>query len=157
MHPQTHILPASHHGPQSVRQRNAIRTAFRWRANSCPMLLYCIECGFSSEFPLVALTVKAPKTATLWCILPIFPAYWDFNIIHNFHKAHIYIRVTPLHFCDPNFDIFLVFSCVFRQFPAFSGLSFFLSFFLYILPDPLSSIIGRCTLYTPGCRMKAYK
>ena len=26
---------------------------------------------------------------------------------------------------------------------------FFLSlFFLYILPDPLSSIIGRCTLYT---------
>ena len=31
------------------------------------------------------------------------------------------------------------------------------SFFLYILPDPLSSIIGRCTLYTPGCRMKAYK
>ena len=27
------------------------------------------------------------------------------------------------------------------------------SFFLYILPDPLSSIIGRCTLYTPGCRM----
>ena len=33
----------------------------------------------------------------------------------------------------------------------------FLSFFLYILPDPLSSIIGRCTLYTPGCRMKAYK
>ena len=27
---------------------------------------------------------------------------------------------------------------------------FFLSFFLYILPDPLSSIIGRCTLYTPG-------
>ena len=26
----------------------------------------------------------------------------------------------------------------------------FLSFFLYILPDPLSSIIGRCTLYTPG-------
>ena len=26
-----------------------------------------------------------------------------------------------------------------------------LSFFLYILPDPLSSIIGRCTLYTPGC------
>ena len=31
----------------------------------------------------------------------------------------------------------------------------FLSFFLYILPDPLSSIIGRCTLYTPGCRMKS--
>ena len=30
------------------------------------------------------------------------------------------------------------------------GFSFFLSFFLYILPDPLSSIIGRCTLYTPG-------
>ena len=26
----------------------------------------------------------------------------------------------------------------------------FLSFFLYILPDPLASIIGRCTLYTPG-------
>ena len=25
-----------------------------------------------------------------------------------------------------------------------------LSFFLYILPDPLSSIIGRCTLYIPG-------
>ena len=23
-------------------------------------------------------------------------------------------------------------------------------FFLYILPDPLSSFIGRCTLYTPG-------
>ena len=35
--------------------------------------------------------------------------------------------------------------------------SCFLSFFLYIMPDPLSSIIGRCTLYTPGCRMKAYK
>ena len=33
----------------------------------------------------------------------------------------------------------------------------YLSFFLYILPDPLSSIIGRCTLYTPGCRMRAYK
>ena len=33
------------------------------------------------------------------------------------------------------------------------------SFFLCILPDPISSItcIGRCTLYTPGCRMKAYK
>ena len=30
-------------------------------------------------------------------------------------------------------------------------------FFLYILPDPLSSNIRRCTLYTPGCRMKAYK
>ena len=29
--------------------------------------------------------------------------------------------------------------------------------FLYILPDPLLSIIGRCTLYTSGCRMKAYK
>ena len=26
------------------------------------------------------------------------------------------------------------------------------SFFLYILPDPLSSIIGRCTLYTPILR-----
>ena len=23
--------------------------------------------------------------------------------------------------------------------------------------DPLSSIIGRCTLYSQGCRMKAYK
>ena len=34
---------------------------------------------------------------------------------------------------------------------------FFFSFFLYILPDPLSSIIGMCTLYTPGCRMKAHK
>ena len=32
-----------------------------------------------------------------------------------------------------------------------------LSFFLYILPSARSSIIGRCTLYTPGCRMKAYK
>ena len=32
-----------------------------------------------------------------------------------------------------------------------------ISFFLYILPDPLASIIGRCTLYTPGCRMNAYK
>ena len=31
IHPQTHALPASHHGPQSVRQRNAIRTPFRWR------------------------------------------------------------------------------------------------------------------------------
>ena len=29
--------------------------------------------------------------------------------------------------------------------------------FSIILPDPLSSIIGRCTLYTPCCRMKAYK
>ena len=29
-----------------------------------------------------------------------------------------------------------------------SLLTAFLSFFLYILPDPLSSIIGRCTLYT---------
>ena len=37
------------------------------------------------------------------------------------------------------------------------ALAVFLSFFLYILPDPLSSIIGRCTLYTPGCRMKACK
>ena len=27
---------------------------------------------------------------------------------------------------------------------------FLISFFLYILPDPLSSIIDRCTLYTPG-------
>ena len=36
-----------------------------------------------------------------------------------------------------------------------SGFSFF--FFLYILPDALLSIIGRCTLYTRGCRMKAYK
>ena len=25
-----------------------------------------------------------------------------------------------------------------------------LSFFFYILPDPLAKIIGRCTLYTPG-------
>ena len=33
--------------------------------------------------------------------------------------------------------------------------SFFLS--LYTAWRPLSSIIGRCTLYTPGCRMKAYK
>ena len=33
----------------------------------------------------------------------------------------------------------------------------YLSIYLYILSDPLSSIIGRCTLYTPGCRMKAYK
>ena len=50
----------------------------------------------------------------------------------------------------------------------FSGV-LFLSFFLYILPDPLVSIIGRCTLYTrvagwkptsnlhSGSRMKAYK
>ena len=30
-------------------------------------------------------------------------------------------------------------------------------FYFYILPDPLSSIIDRCTLYIPGCRMKAYK
>ena len=30
-------------------------------------------------------------------------------------------------------------------------------YFLYILPDPLSSIIGRGTLYTSGCRIKAYK
>ena len=29
-------------------------------------------------------------------------------------------------------------------------LVYFLSFFLYILSDPLSSIMGRCTLYTPG-------
>ena len=27
-------------------------------------------------------------------------------------------------------------------------------FFLYILPDPLSSTIGMCTLYTTGCRIK---
>ena len=32
-----------------------------------------------------------------------------------------------------------------------------LSFFLSILPDLLASIIGSCALYTPGCRMKAYK
>ena len=38
-----------------------------------------------------------------------------------------------------------------------SSFSEILFFFLYILLDPLSSIIGRCTLYTPGCRMKAYK
>ena len=30
-------------------------------------------------------------------------------------------------------------------------------FFLYILPNPLASIISRCALYTLGCRMKAYK
>ena len=30
-------------------------------------------------------------------------------------------------------------------------------YFLYILPDPVSSIIGRCTLYTLVCRIKAYK
>ena len=29
------------------------------------------------------------------------------------------------------------------------------SFFLSILPDALTSIISRCTLYTPGCRLKA--
>ena len=40
--------------------------------------------------------------------------------------------------------VIVVFACV-------------LSFFLYILPDLLSSIIDRCTLYTPGCRIKAYK
>ena len=44
---------------------------------------------------------------------------------------------------------------LFNSCPTF--LSFFLSFFLYILPDPLSNIIGRCALYTPGCRKKAYK
>ena len=56
----TCIIPRQHlhHGPQSVRQRNAIRMAFRWRANSCMMLLYCVECSFSSEFPLFALTVN---------------------------------------------------------------------------------------------------
>ena len=28
----------------------------------------------------------------------------------------------------------------------------------FLLPDPLfASIISMCTLYTPGCRMKAYK
>ena len=26
----------------------------------------------------------------------------------------------------------------------------------FFLPDPLSNIIGSCTLYTSGCRMKAY-
>ena len=47
--------------------------------------------------------IHAPKTATLWCILPIFfPAYWDFNIIHNFHKAHIYIQDTYSYICDHN-------------------------------------------------------
>ena len=30
------------------------------------------------------------------------------------------------------------------------------TFFLCILPDPLSNIIIRCTLYTPDCRMKVY-
>ena len=58
-----------HHGPQSVRQRNAIRMAFRWRANSCPMFLYWVECGFSSKFPLFALTVnvyKAVRMAFRW-------------------------------------------------------------------------------------------
>ena len=34
-------------------------------------------------------------------------------------------------------------------------LSFFLSLSLYTAWRSLSSIIGRCTLYTPGCRMKA--
>ena len=29
-------------------------------------------------------------------------------------------------------------------------------FFLYILSDPLSSIIGRCTLYTPGYLPQVY-
>ena len=32
-----------------------------------------------------------------------------------------------------------------------------LSFFLYILSDALTSMIGSCTLYISGCRMKAYK
>ena len=30
-------------------------------------------------------------------------------------------------------------------------------YFLDILPDPLSIFIGRCTLYTRGCKIKAYK
>ena len=34
---------------------------------------------------------------------------------------------------------------------------FFFFFSLYILPYALLDILGRCTLYTPGCRMKAYK
>ena len=35
----------------------------------------------------------------------------------------------------------------------FSPFNSFLSFFLYILPDPISSIIGRCSCnsYTMGC------
>ena len=48
----------------------------------------------------------ALKTVTLRCNLPIFPAYWDFIIIHNFHNAHLDIQVTSLHFCDLKFDIF---------------------------------------------------
>ena len=32
-----------------------------------------------------------------------------------------------------------------------------LSFFFYILHDPLTSIIDRCTLYTRGCRTKAFR
>ena len=47
---------------------------------------------------------------------------------------------------------------LYRQKPMLDEGDFLSSFFfLYILPNPLSSIIGRCTLYTPGCRMKAYK
>ena len=33
--------PASHLGPLSARQRNAIRMAFRWRADGCPILRVC--------------------------------------------------------------------------------------------------------------------
>ena len=43
------------------------------------------------------------------------------------------------------------------SFPEQTFLSLSLSLSLYTPWRSLSSIIGRCTLYTPGCRMKAYK
>ena len=56
--------------------------------------------------------------------------------------------------------LFVMSNCDFVTFPyGILGQAWFLSFFLslYTAWRSLSSIIGRCTLYTPGCRMKAYK
>ena len=66
---------------------------------------------------------------------------------------------------SPRFSLVKIFTfslviidAIFLFFHFFDGIEVkvpkHLSFLLYILPDPLSSIVGRCTL---GCRMKAYK
>ena len=54
-HDEAHTLSASHYGPLLPRQRNAILMAFRWQANTCPILhAYWVVCGFLSGFPLYA-------------------------------------------------------------------------------------------------------
>ena len=42
----TYTQPASNLGPLSARQRNAIRMAFRWRADGGPILHAYWACGY---------------------------------------------------------------------------------------------------------------